>query len=95
MKTKNKIKFAVVCSLLVGSTGCQLEQLFPGRVADGVARMTVRNIGNVVSLITEDATCGFASPAAGSRQTAGQLGEKAQLRNPLPAVFSTSRTKSF
>ena len=46
---------------VVTLTGCQLEQMFPGKVADGVARLTVRNAGNIVKLITADTACGFES----------------------------------
>ena len=32
-----------------------------GKVADGVARLTVRNAGNIVKPITADTACGFES----------------------------------
>jgi len=45
----------------VGLTGCQCEKLFPEPVAMGAARLTVRNLGTLVSLAVADQRCGFAS----------------------------------
>lgn len=42
---------------------CQLERLFPEKVAPGVARLTVRNAATLVSLVDQDERCGFASEA--------------------------------
>ncbi|MBX2796581.1 MAG: hypothetical protein KTR31_02895 [Myxococcales bacterium] len=63
--------FPVVLSLLL--PGC--AQLAPGRVAEGVAQLTVRDLGGVLLAVNEDATCGFASPAVdGSPEVVGALG---------------------
>ncbi len=43
--------------------GCVPERLFPDRVAIGVARLSVRNAGNLVALTEADTACGFAAPA--------------------------------
>ncbi|MEW5854775.1 MAG: hypothetical protein AB2A00_38720 [Myxococcota bacterium] len=66
------------CVLLVLAfplMACPPERLFPDRVGMGVARLSVRNAGNVVAILQADTTCGFASPAvlAGVR-TSGELG---------------------
>ena len=42
--------------------GCQLERFAPDQVGMGVARLSARNAGAVLSLINADATCGFESP---------------------------------
>ncbi len=49
--------------------GCQCEKLFPDKVAMGVARLSVRNVGTAISLIANDAKCGFATPDTISRAT--------------------------
>ncbi len=52
-----------VLLLPLSTAGCgfQLEKLFPDRVADGVARLTIQNLGSLVSRISADDVCGFAS----------------------------------
>ncbi len=60
---------------LAMATGCQLERLFPEDVGAGVARLTVRNAAVLLSAVSDDDTCGFASTA--SKQSAvieGELG---------------------
>ncbi len=47
----------------LASSGCQLEKLYPDQVAIGVARLTVRNAGTLVSLVQADTRCGFSSRA--------------------------------
>lgn len=44
--------------------GCQLERLFPEKVAPGVARLTVRNAATLVALVDQDSACGFSSEGA-------------------------------
>jgi hypothetical protein len=41
--------------------GC--ARLAPGRVAEGVAQLTVRDLGGLLIALNDDAACGFASPA--------------------------------
>ncbi len=77
MKTKIKLNILSIFVFSATISGCQLEQLFPEKVADGVARLTIRNAGNIVSLITDNAACGFASEMAkASRQTIGDMGKE-------------------
>ncbi|MEW5850345.1 MAG: hypothetical protein AB2A00_16265 [Myxococcota bacterium] len=55
--------------------GCTPQRLFPDKVGMGVARLTVRNVGNLVSLIEADTRCGFSSEAVrAEREEEGQLG---------------------
>ncbi len=79
MKINNQcIRMLVLCVLTVSS--CQLEQLFPGKVADGVARLTVRNAGNIVKLITADTVCGFSSELVQTtRLSEGELGKVGKI----------------
>ena len=44
-------------------TSC--AQCAPGMVGAGVARLSVRNAGAIVSIISNDTTCGFASDQVG------------------------------
>ena len=79
MKSK-KLSILSIFALSATISGCQLEKLFPEKVADGVARLTIRNAGNIVSLITDNAACGFASEAAkASRQTIGEMGKEGSV----------------
>lgn len=48
---------------MLAACGCQVESLFPERVADGAARLTVRNAGVLLSVINADTSCGFESEA--------------------------------
>ncbi|MBN2360087.1 MAG: hypothetical protein JXR83_11595 [Deltaproteobacteria bacterium] len=55
-----------ILSLLVAmgsalASGCPVEQLFPDQVAMGVARLSARNLATLVSAISNDRRCGFAS----------------------------------
>ncbi len=56
-------------ALAAATTGCQIEKLAPDRVAMGVARLSVRNLGTVISLVSKDTDCGFGSAAATSAAT--------------------------
>jgi hypothetical protein len=47
--------------------GC--ERCAPGQVGDGVARLSVRNVGAIADLVNDDDACGFASPAVRSQFT--------------------------
>ncbi len=48
-------------SLLMGITAC--AQCAPDRVGPGVARLAIRNVGAMATLLSNDTNCGFASPA--------------------------------
>lgn len=47
--------------LVTSATGC--PELAPGEVGQGVARLSMRNVGAVALLLANDDSCGFASPA--------------------------------
>lgn len=53
----------VLLVVLATAGGCQCEKLAPDRVAMGVARLSVRNLGTALSLIAKDTRCGFSSEA--------------------------------
>lgn len=56
-------------------TGC--ARLAPERVAEGVAQLTVRDLGGVLIVLNDDAACGFASPAVDDTpDVTGALGEE-------------------
>jgi hypothetical protein len=60
--------------------GCQCEKLFPDKVAMGVARLSVRNIGTAISLVNQDTRCGFASDAAISHAAfSGSIGDEGMM----------------
>lgn len=66
------------CALLVVAAGC--AQCAPDRVGPGVARLTVRNVGAIVSLANADTTCGFASEAVlGSPSVEGEIGSEGSI----------------
>lgn len=53
--------------------GC--ARMFPGKVADGVASLTVRDLGGVLMAVDDDTTCGFASRRVdGNPEVTGALG---------------------
>src|SRR5688500_6443820 len=59
--------------LLLG--GC--ARMAPGQVAEGVAQLTVRELGGLLAALNDDASCGFASPAVNDNPaTSGALGEE-------------------
>lgn len=63
-------------ALLLAACGCQVESLFPERVGDGAARLTVRNAGVLLSVINSDTTCGFASDSVADGYTVeGEVGQ--------------------
>lgn len=63
----------VGAALLAG--GCQIERLFPDRVAAGAARLTVRNAALLLKLIDDDTSCGFSSARVlGSYVVEGETG---------------------
>ena len=65
----------VACAVVGAGASCTVERLVPDQVAMGVARLSVRNAGTVVSLLDADTRCGFASAAAqGSLEQEGQVG---------------------
>lgn len=53
--------FAVFVLLSVYAAAC--ERCAPGRVGEGVARLTIRNTGAITELINDDTRCGFESAA--------------------------------
>lgn len=62
--------FTPLLSVLVGCA-----RMAPGQVAEGVAQLTVRELGGVLVALNDDATCGFASPAL-APMVSGALGEE-------------------
>ena len=67
------VRRAVVCAVGVGVAGCQPSP--SDQVAMGVARLTVRNLGAVATLVNKDATCGFESPTVKRAATlSGNIG---------------------
>lgn len=56
------------------ATGC--ARMFPEKVADGVAQLTVRDVAGVLLVVNDDEDCGFASSdVVGSPAVSGALGE--------------------
>ena len=65
-------------TLLLVGTGC--AKCAPERVGPGVARLTIRNVGTMASLVNADQTCGFSSPAVLAAPTVeGQIGGEGSL----------------
>lgn len=65
--------------LALALAACRVETLFPDDVAAGVARLTVRNAGTLVSLLERDETCGFANAGVrGSPVVEGEPGREGQ-----------------
>lgn len=54
--------FLAICLLLSLSGGCRLEKLFPGKVADGAARLTLINMAGLLAGLAADKKCGFKDP---------------------------------
>lgn len=54
---------AVTAAFAAAAGGCQLERFFADDVGVGVARLTVRNSALLLSAVSDDASCGFASEA--------------------------------
>lgn len=57
------MRFAAAAAsfVIAAGAGCQLERFFADDVGVGVARLTVRNSALLLSAVTDDAVCGFAS----------------------------------
>lgn len=53
--------FATSAVLVLTATGC--ARCAPGKVSQGVSRLTIRNFGAIGSLVADDTTCGFAAEA--------------------------------
>lgn len=65
--------------VLVLVTGC--EECAPKLVAQGVARLTIRNFGSIAQLINEDTRCGFESEAVKGRPViSAEPGETGTVR---------------
>ena len=59
--------------LLISLSGCL--KWFSGRVSEGVARLSIRNVAILTKLVNEDANCGFASDSViNNPVTQGQIG---------------------
>jgi hypothetical protein len=56
-------RVTMILSGALALSGCQLEKLFPDKVAAGAARLSVRNAVKIVSLIDDDTACGMQSAA--------------------------------
>lgn len=88
-----------LATLTACSLDFQAERMFPERVGLGVARLSVRNAAAVLSLVTRDETCGFASSAVLENPVAeGELGadgsltwtvEQCAIELPEPVEVST------
>jgi hypothetical protein len=62
-------------TVLALSAGCQLEKMFPEEVGQGVGRLSVRNSGVLMKMITADENCGLASPhAIANMELTGEIG---------------------
>jgi hypothetical protein len=63
----------LVAAALLALSGC--PNCAPDRVGEGVARLTVRNVGAMLSVVNADATCGFASAdVLGNAVLQGEIG---------------------
>ncbi len=54
-------RFAAATALVAAAAGC--PQCAGQQVGEGVARLTIRNVGAMATLVNDDTTCGFASDA--------------------------------
>lgn len=55
-------------------TSC--AEMFPGQVSSGIARLTIRNVGAMVQLVSEDTSCGFLTPSVDQNPVLeGAIGE--------------------
>lgn len=92
--------WAVVLTL---ASGCQVESLFPEKVGDGAARLTVRNAGVLLSVINSNVECGFAAPSViGDFTVEGEVGQVGSVTwtvedchidfGPAPVVVGTDCT---
>ncbi|HEY8211639.1 MAG TPA: hypothetical protein VIG99_29355, partial [Myxococcaceae bacterium] len=78
MSRRQNARFFWYTCLLAVMTGC--AQCAPDRVADGVSKLTIRNLGAMVSLLNANTTCGFASPSVLANPTAtGTVGSTGTL----------------
>ena len=69
------IRLLAAVVAVLGATGCPVEQLFPDKVAMGVARLSARDLATLVSAIANDNRCGFASDLVQRNATLdGQVG---------------------
>jgi len=53
---------SLLASMLFLWPSCTLEQLFPDKVADGAARLSIANMGALLQYISKDTKCGFKNP---------------------------------
>lgn len=71
-------RFAVVVSILSAISGC--PSCAPDLVGQGIARLTVRNVGAMVTLASANEDCGFASPEVLENATVeGEVGGPGSL----------------
>ena len=72
---RSSTRFTMVVLTLLGSA-CQVESLFPVRVGDGAARLTVQNAGVLLSVINTDTHCGFGNAEVMTEYTMeGEVGQ--------------------
>lgn len=69
-----------ICAVVLSASACsscQIEELMPGTVAMGAARLTVLNTAVLTALITADSRCGFSSQAVNAKPfIQGQPGQR-------------------
>ncbi|MEZ4273304.1 MAG: hypothetical protein R3C68_18255 [Myxococcota bacterium] len=78
-ETTRRVAFtAIILASATVLSGC--PQWFSGKVANGVARLSVRNTGAMMVLITNDTRCGFDSPQVkNSAVVVGPVGGQGQV----------------
>jgi hypothetical protein len=78
--------WAVASLVIAAGAGCQLERFFPDDVGVGVARLTVRNSALLLSAVTDDAVCGFASEGVKAATVVeGELGGYGKVTQTVTA----------
>lgn len=73
--------------MLLSLTGCNFERLFPQKVADGISRLTVLNIGAALAALSIDQRCGFKDPDLIRRTISRETGSDPHLK--LPTGYAT------
>ncbi|MCC7072170.1 MAG: hypothetical protein IT383_12655 [Deltaproteobacteria bacterium] len=76
---RSSLRCTMVVLSLLGSA-CQVESLFPVRVGDGAARLTVQNAGVLLSVVNTDAHCGFGNEDVMADYTVeGEVGQVGKI----------------
>lgn len=71
---KNWARYTLICLGVLPLTAC--ARCAPSKVAHGVSRLTIRNVGAVATVALADTRCGFASEAVQSTPTVeGEIGK--------------------